>query len=490
MNADLLTTLPDDLRDRTTALNAGSPPSSPSYVLVWLQQTLRAWDNPAIDCGLALAAAANLPVLVYHGVRADYPYASDRLHSFLLEASRSLAQDLAQRGIACAQYVETSSYREKGLVYRLAEAAAVVVTDEHHVFVGRSQAVQFAAKVDRLVLTVDASRLVPTRQLDAALTTTPAFRKAHTALRPDYLAAARNLPVTSAPYDGSLPYEPVRLARFADNDIAKLVASCPIDHTLPRATQHPGGRDSALERLGTTAKDVVPRYKWTRNNPALDTSTSQLSPYMHFGVLGPREVAIRINEEDLPAAARWKFLDELLTWREWSHYQMFHEPELMKWRSLPSKARATLDDHAGDPRPLQASLRDLIHGETDDRIWNAAQRQWLGDGWMHNNLRMYWAKRIIALTASPQEAWALACYLNDRLSLDGRDPATYASMHWAFGRGKPAYREQDIYGWVAPKSSRALMKREGVEPWIEAMNEAEMPTITEPDLNELQTLYA
>ena len=97
---------------------------------------------------------------------------------------------------------------------------------------------------------------------------------------------------------------------------------------------------------------------------------------------------------------------------------------------------------------------------------NAAQKEWLRTGWLHNNLRMYWAKQILRFTPTPEDAWELACYINDTLSLDGRDPATYASMRWAFGDAKPGYSEKEIYGWVAPKSDRAILKRTGMKDWI------------------------
>jgi hypothetical protein len=89
------------------------------YVLCWLQQALRARDNPVVDAAVRLGNALGLPVLVYHGVREDYPYASDRLHRFILGASVDLAAGCHERGLACVQYVDRAERREKGLVHRL-----------------------------------------------------------------------------------------------------------------------------------------------------------------------------------------------------------------------------------------------------------------------------------------------------------------------------------------------------------------------------------
>jgi len=127
--------LPPGLHDwreapRVRALNDRVAQPGGRYVLCWLQQALRARDNPVIDASIRLGNAIGLPVLVYHGVREDYPYASDRLHRFILGASRDLGAGCRDRGVACVQHVDRAGHREKGLVHRLgAEAAAIVLED-------------------------------------------------------------------------------------------------------------------------------------------------------------------------------------------------------------------------------------------------------------------------------------------------------------------------------------------------------------------------
>ena len=103
------------------------------------------------------------------------------------------------------------------------------------------------------------------------------------------------------------------------------------------------------------------------------------------------------------------------------------------YAQITNWARLQLEKHASNVRPELETLDALVHGETADETWDACQKQYLIDGWMHNNLRMYWAKRIIAMTPDPETAWVTACYLNDRLSLDGRDPSTYGNIAAMFG---------------------------------------------------------
>ena len=227
----------------------------------------------------------------------------------------------------------------------------------------------------------------------------------------------------------------------------------------------PPSRAEVAKRLDRLQTEVLPAYAGARNNPARAEGASTLSPYLHFGVLGPREMVAAVMSADVPEKARAKFLDELLTWREWFHYKArtLRVPE--SYDRVPAWARRELAEHASDARPELETLRALLHGETRDEAWNACQKQYLLDGWMHNNLRMYWAKRIIAMTSSPEAGWATACYLNDRLSLDGRDPSTYGNLAWAFGDAAPGYGRKPIYGLVSTRTDSTIRKRTG-DDWI------------------------
>lgn len=458
-----------DIADRVRALNnVPVEDKNSAYVLCWLPQTLRAWDNPAIDAAVELGNRIGRPVLVYLGVREDYPYASDRLHHFLLHASRDMQQGCGERGLRCVNFVDRAGRREKGLVYRLAEQAAAVITDDHPVFVARRQARAFADRCNRAVFAVDTARLVPTRMLPDGLTTTPAFRRASGELRPTYESHAADFDSDLPVYDDDLCFDDEGLAEASDDDIAGIIAGCDIDHSLPLCADFPPNRATALARLDDFVTDHLASYPYRRNNAADEAGVSNLSPYLHFGVIGPRTITAAVRTAEVTANAKWKYLDGLLTWREYFHYLAYQTPHPDRFDVIPQAAQTTLLAHADDPRPVLHSLDDLVHGRTEDETWNAAQRQWLHTGYMHNNLRMYWGKQIIKWTRDPQTAWRTACYLNDRLALDGRDPATYGNMQWVFGASKKAYREQPIYGWVPPKSDRAIRKRAGATEWLAA----------------------
>ena len=462
--------LPAGLKERTRRLNRKRIRTDGEYVLCWLQQSLRGFDNPLLDVAITIGNQTGLPVVVYHGLDNRYHHASHRLHRYILEASQSLTADLRKRRVRFCRYVRRPDKQIPGLVYNLAESAACIVTDDMPTFVAKRQAEAVAKRSKIPVFAVDAACLVPFTSFPKRIEATKAFRAAHRPLREKWLSVPRDIKPTVRKFTKKLCFDSDEIEEASSRDLDRLIASCGVDMSLPPAIDFTGHRATALERMEAAIETIVPRYKWTRNNPALTDSTTKLSPYMHFGVLGPREVTAAVNDADLHAAARWKFLDELLTWREYYHHLACHSERPDGYQEVPFWARQTLADHSADPRPKIYSLSQLLHAQTDDDVWNAAQRQFLLDGWMHNNLRMYWVKQIIKWTATPEDAWQAATYLNDRLSLDGRDPSTYGGIQWGFGRSKRGYREIPIYGWVPPKSSTAIRKRSGMAQWIEEMN--------------------
>ncbi|OZC01697.1 deoxyribodipyrimidine photo-lyase [Rubricoccus marinus] len=461
----------DALRLRTRRLTETRTAADGDYVLCWLMQALRAEENPTLDAAIALGNARGLPVVVVHTVETAYPYASHRLSRFMLEASRELEAGIEARGLRFVRYVRRASGEPTvEAVARLAERAATVVLDDIPTFVTRTYADYLAAHISREVLAVDACCAVPMNAFPEPLATTKAFRAAHTTLRDDHLGLdLRQRPDVGA-FTGDLDIVQTPLADLDASGLDALCAEQGIDMTLPPVERWSGSREAALERLRFAVENVLERYKWTRNNPALEDASAEISPWMHFGQLSPREVAEAVLHAeasgDVHPAARWKFLDETLTWREYYHHRCRTVPGFSNWSGLPEYARKTMQAHADDPRPQIYSVDELLHGETDDPLWNAAQKQFLLDGWMNNNLRMYWVKQILKWRPTPQDAWATACYLNDRLSYDGRDASTYGGIRWGFGEAKP-YDEQPIYGTVSRKTSAALMKRPGMREWME-----------------------
>jgi deoxyribodipyrimidine photolyase len=476
--------LPDALGEwreapRVRALNRRDVAREGGYVLCWLQQALRAHDNPVIDAAIRLGNALKRPVLVYHGVREDYPYASDRLHRFILGASRDLGRDCRARGLACVQYVDRDGVREKGLVHRLCAAAAAIVVEDQPTFVARWQADRVASRVAVAVYAVNAACLVPPAVIGSGIASRTGFLRRHEPARADWLesdAETRDVPADTGP----LPFAPDRLDDQSDADLDALVAGLAIDHSLPVSSEYPAGRAAARARLERLVRDVLPVYAAVRNDATQAIGASGLSPYLHFGVVGPREVMAAVRSAEAGARHKAKFADELLGWREWFHYQATELTAPECYGRVAGWAAETLAVHASDPRPRLEPLAAMLRGETHDKTWNACQRQFLADGWMHNNLRMYWAKQIIAMTPDPVTAWATACYLNDRLSLDGRDPSTYGNIAASFSGGAPATREVPVYGSVPTRGDGSIRGRPNGPEWLSTAAARSVPAVSVP----------
>ena len=463
----------DALRLRTRRLSSHAVRDG-DYVLCWIGQALRAEENPVIDAALALGASRDLPVVVLHTLENRYPYASHRFHRFILEASQELGAGVKDRALRFVRHVrqggvESDAPGAVDVAAGLARRAAAVVTNDVPTFVSLEYAGMLADRLETAVFAVDACCAVPMNAFETHLETTKAFRAAHGERRPAHLGLDLRQESTGH-FDGDLDLPETPDLTGLDGDaLDDFIAGCGVDMSVPPAPGWHGARSAALDRLAHAVEKVVPRYKWTRNNPALEEATTELSPWLHFGVLSPREVAAAVLEAeaagDVHPAARWKFLDELLTWREVYHHRCRWEPHFKQWEGLPAWARETLDAHADDPRPTLFSLDELAHGETDDETWNAAQKQFLLDGWMNNNLRMYWGRQILRWRPDPRDAFATTCYLNDRFSLDGRNASTYGGIRSGFGEVRP-WKERPVYGTVAGKTDGALRKRDGVPEWL------------------------
>ncbi|MBZ0266838.1 deoxyribodipyrimidine photolyase, partial [bacterium] len=247
-----------------------------------------------------------------------------------------------------------------------------------------------------------------------------------------------------------------------------------------------GGTTAARAQLRGFLRDGLPRYVDAGNHPD-DDVTSGLSPWLHFGHLSSHEVF-----DTVVRAERWSpasivpppngrregwwglsreaeaFLDQLVTWREVGLGGAAWLPDYDRWESLPAWARETLRAHAGDPRPHVYTRDELERADTHDELWNAAQRQLVAEGRIHNYLRMLWGKKILKWTRSPKEALQVMLHLNDKYALDGRDPNSVSGIFWVLGRYDRAWGpEREIFGKIRYMTSRNTARKVSVKSYIE-----------------------
>jgi predicted NAD/FAD-dependent oxidoreductase len=259
---------------------------------------------------------------------------------------------------------------------------------------------------------------------------------------------------SEGPWLPELPFAPLDLAR---EDLPALVASCDIDHGVAPVHHTLGGATAALARWAKFRDEKLGRYAADRNDPNRDGS-SRLSGYLHFGHLSPFQLAREAAAHRTDGAEKW--LDELLVWRELAWHFCLHEPKHETLDALPRWARQTLEAHERDPRPAFPSMEQLARAQTGDLLWDAAQRQLLTHGELHNNVRMTWGKALLGWTRSARDALAALIDLNHRYALDGRDPASYGGILWCLGAlDRPFSPEVPILGAVRPRPTSEQARR-------------------------------
>jgi deoxyribodipyrimidine photo-lyase len=169
------------------------------------------------------------------------------------------------------------------------------------------------------------------------------------------------------------------------------------------------------------------------------------------------------------SAGAESWLDEFVTWREIGYNMTSHRDDYDQYESLPDWARATLEKHGTDPRETIYTLDEFAKAETHAPLWNAAQRQLLREGKIHNYLRMLWGKKILEWSATPQEALEVMIELNNRYALDGRNPNSYSGIFWCLGRyDRPWGPERPTLGTVRYMSSDNTRRKLKLQEYLKA----------------------
>ncbi len=473
---------------RVTARNTAPVRPDGEHVLYWMVAARRATFSFALERAADWARHLGRPLVILEALRCDYPWASDRLHRFVLDGMADNRRRCAGRGVAYHPYVEPEHGHGRGLLAALAERAAVVVTDDFPAFFLPRMVAATAARLPVLVETVDGNGLLPLAAAGVAHATAHAFRRTlQKTLRPHLAAVPLADPLAAGlPPGAAVPAAvAARWPAAGDEELAgRGLASLPIDHAVP-VTATRGGTTTAESALAAFLDRHLEGYGERRNNPA-EPASSGLSPYLHFGHLAAHQVVLEVlarerwSEDDLGRDTRgarsgwWglsagaeTFLDQVVTWRElgftYCHYRADHEA----WSSLPAWAQATLEHHAADRREHLYELTTFAAAATHDPLWNAAQTQLRRDGTIHNYLRMLWGKKILEWSADPHQALAVMLELNHRWALDGRDPNSASGILWVLGRHDRAWGpERPVYGTVRFMSSASTARKLDVRPYL------------------------
>ena len=427
------------------------------YVLYWMQQAQRVAYNHALAAAIDLANTHHLPLLVVFGLTADYPEANRRHYMFMLEGLREVQAILKDRGIRMVVRLGDPP----AVIIDASRSAAVVVCDRGYMPIQKAWRRRVASGAPCRVVQVESDVVVPLAAVSvkaeyAARTIRPkVHRRLSEFLQPFRVPSVRKSSLFISD-DG-----------VALDDLGSLLDRLELDDSVPAVPRHfPGGPSAAQRRLKRFIDQQLPVYHTDRNPPEKNVG-SHLSPYLHFGQISPLTMALRASTADAPQEAKDAFLEELIVRRELAMNFVEYTPGFDRYRTLPAWARTTLDAHRKDHRPHVYTRTQLEAGRTHDPYWNAAMAEMRVTGYMHNYMRMYWGKKVLEWSRSPETAFRTLLYLNNRYFLDGRDPNSYAGVGWIFGVHDRAWSERPIYGKIRCMMASGLERKFDIDAYVE-----------------------
>jgi deoxyribodipyrimidine photo-lyase len=450
---------------RVTERRSGTPDPDGTCVAYWMQRAQRGIDNHALDLAVAIANDLDLPVVVYFAGISNFPHANLRHYAFLNRGLWDVEEDLHARNIAFvmrrAPHASPSDFLDE-------VKPALVIADENPMREPESWRRRVAKHLKVPFYTVDTDVVVPSKLMEKAQYGAYTIRPRLYRALPEFLVPYENL---HAKHRWSKPHS------FLADDVHKDMTRDwdDLDRTVKPVEAWVGGTHAGKSRLKKFVATMLRDYDDKRNHPELD-GTSALSPYLHFGHIGPLTIALAVDAaakaDKTLVPAKDAYFNELIAWRELAiNFVLYQNDTYDTPEAAETWAQTTIAEHAKDEREFLYTRAQLEAGETHDDLWNAAQIQMLRNGWMHNYLRMYWAKKILEWTPDTATALSTTIYLNDKYFIDGRDPNGYAGIAWAIlGKFDRAWGDRPVFGKRRFMSGASTGKKFDSKAYIREMN--------------------
>ncbi len=426
---------------RVTERRPGPPDPSGKCVVYWMQRAQRGIDNHAVNLAVAIANELKLPLVVYFAGIANFPHANLRHYVFLNQGLVDIEADLAARNIT---FLMRRAPNESHEQFFSDAQAALLIGDENPMREPERWRKRIAENVRIPFYTVDTDVIVPSKLI-------PGKQFGAYTIRPRLYRALSEFLVPYENPNADIPWHRPK-GFHADSVHEDITQGWPdLDRTVGPVASFHGGTHAAQARLKLFTTRLLADYEQQRNHPETD-GTSALSPYLHYGHLGPQTIALAVEaavkSNPTLQSARDSYFNELIAWRELSVNFVLHHPDTYDTPACAEDwAKKTIAEHDHDVRETLYTLEQLERAETYDELWNAAQIQMLRNGWTHNYLRMYWAKKILEWTPDVATALEYTIYLNDKYFLDGRDPNGYSGCAWAIlGKFDRAWFNRPIFG--------------------------------------------
>jgi len=429
-------------------------------VAYWMSRDQRVKDNWALIYAQGCAINMQKPLVVLFCLVPSFLGATARQYEFMKKGLQGVEKRLKHFNIP---FYLLEGYPEKiipGFLKRF--GVQMLITDFDPLRIKTTWKMGVADIINIPFYEIDAHNIIPCRivsdkQEYGAYTIRPKIKRLLNEFLDEFPVLERH-PFSWQQSVSDIAWEEI----FGKLDIERTVKG--VDWITP-------GEDAAHETLERFLTENIHRYKESRNDPNKYV-LSNISPYLHFGHISAQRIVFEIRKRGLDGdASAGAFMEELIVRKELSDNYCLYNRAYDTIKGLPDWARKTLDAHRSDKREFVYPVDDLEHGHTHDRLWNAAQMEMVIRGKMHGYMRMYWAKKILEWTESPEDAFEIAIYLNDKYELDGRDPNGYAGIAWSIGGlHDRAWNERKVFGKIRYMSYNGCKAKFSIDGYIERIS--------------------
>ena len=427
------------------------------YVLYWMQSSQRAEQNHALEYAVRQANDLDQRLLVVFGLTEDYPEANLRHYAFMLEGLKDAQRALQKRGIKMV--VRKGSPDEVAI--EAGEVASLIVTDRGYMLRQKKWREKVARVAGCLVTQVESDVVVPVeltsgKQEHAARTLRPKIGE----YLEDFLVELKPTKLEKQSLD-------MRAEGLDLSETQKVLDEMDLDRSVGALSHlYKGGTSEAKKVFRRFLTGSFDAYVEHRNQPQTD-DVSHMSKYLHFGHISPVWLVLEASKASTKHDNIESFVEELVVRRELSMNFVFYNKDYDSYSNLPDWAKKTLREHRDDERAHTYTRKQLENAETHDEYWNAAMKEMVHTGYMHNYMRMYWGKKILEWSNTPEHAYRTTLYLNNKYFLDGRDPNSFANVAWVFGQHDRGWPERKIYGKVRYMSAGGLERKTKPDQYVE-----------------------
>lgn len=454
-------------KDRIEYLKEGKINKRKKYVLYWMQQSQRVSYNHALNQAITLANSYNLPLVCFFSLDKEYQEANLRSYYFMLEGLKETKELLNNLKIT---FILRFGNPSKSILSVLEDAQALVM-DKGYLKQQRLWREEVLKKVkdndDLFISIVDTDLIVPVdvasnKSEYGAYTLRPKIMKLYNSFRDfkgfNELKQQKLLDIKS---DDDL------------SDIDELIKKLDIDKKVSKSPIYRGGYSEALRLFNEFINEKANNYP-NSNDPSTNY-TSLMSMYLHFGQISSLELLERLEEaflnKKINQEAFDEYVEQLLVRRELAFNYVYYRDGYDQFEKMTEPwAYKTMQEHSHDKREYLYTIKDYETYLTHDKYFNAAMKEMIITGYMHNYMRMYWAKKIIEWSKSFKEAYQTILYLNNKYFIDGRDPNSYAGVAWCFGKHDRAWKEREVFGKLRYMNSNGLERKFEMELYLKKID--------------------